>query len=275
MAAADLAATRLGGSEVTLDYTSGWREPTEAGGGARRLDTMDAQIIEFPGYAYTRKPSAISGELVTEYDPTTPQIWRVPFHDRVAPALVVKAPLGGYVVPVAYADAVGAKLTLHGITFQHVTSRVDGARVEAFRAQKLEFSPTPFEGCMRVRLDGTWMSETQSIHAGALFVPIAQPCARLLMALLEPRAPDSFAAWGFFNACFEQKEHIEPYVAEQIAREMLVEKPELEKEFKRHLAEDPDFAASAAARLEFFLRRHSSWDTRLNLYPIFRVDDRW
>lgn len=275
VAAADLAATRLGGSEVTLDYTSGWREPTEAGGGARTLDTMDAQIIEFPGYAYTRKPSPISGELVTEYDPTTPQIWRVPFHDRVAPALVVKAPLGGYVVPVAYADAVGAKLTLHGITFQHVTSRVDGARVEAFRAQKLEFSPTPFEGCMRVRLDGTWMSETQSIYAGALFVPIAQPCARLLMALLEPRAPDSFAAWGFFNACFEQKEHIEPYVAEQIAREMLVEKPELEKEFKRHLAEDPDFAASAAARLEFFLRRHSSWDTRLNLYPIFRVDDRW
>ena len=43
--------------------------------------------------------------------------------------------------------------------------------------------------------------------------------ARLVMHLLEPQAPDSFAAWGFFNACFEQKEYMEPYVAEQIARE--------------------------------------------------------
>jgi hypothetical protein len=95
------------------------------------------------------------------------------------------------------------------------------------------------------------------------------------MALLEPRAPDSLAAWGFFNACFEQKEHIEPYVAEQIAREMLAEKPELEREFKRRLAEEPAFAASATARLEFFLRRHSSWDTRFNLYPVLRVEEQW
>ena len=43
------------------------------------------------------------------------------------------------------------------------------------------------------------------------------------MALLEPQAPDSLAAWGFFNSCFEQKEHIEPYVAEQIAHAMLAQ----------------------------------------------------
>lgn len=125
---------------------------------------------------------------------------------------------------------------------------------------------------MRVKLDGAWTSETQSIGAGSLFVPIAQPRARLLMALLEPNAPDSLAAWGFFNACFEQKEHIEPYVAERIAREMLAEEPELRRQFDRRMAEDPEFAASPAARLEFFLRRHSSWDTRFNLYPVFRVE---
>jgi hypothetical protein len=156
-----------------------------------------------------------------------------------------------------------------------VAARIDGARVEAFRADKVAFSPTPFEGCMRAKLDGAWMSETHTIERGSLFVPIAQPCARLMMALLEPRAPDSLAAWGFFNACFEQKEHIEPYVAEQIAREMLAERPELEQEFKRRLTEEPVFAASATARLEFFLRRHSSWDTRFNLYPVLRVEEPW
>jgi hypothetical protein len=207
------------------------------------------------------------------YDPTTPQIWKVPFRNRVAAALVVKAPLGGYVIPSAYAQEIGAKLALHGIAFEPVRSRVDDVRVEAFRATRVEFSSAPFEGRMRARLEGSWHRESQVIEPGALFVPIAQPGARLILALLEPRAPDSFAAWGIFNACFEQKEHMEPYVAEQIAREMLEEHPQLQTEFTHRLQTDPAFAADPSARLEFFLRRHASWDARYNLYPVFRVDE--
>ena len=126
---------------------------------------------------------------------------------------------------------------------------------------------------MRATLVGSWSRETHNIPAGALFVPIAQPLARLIMALLEPAAPDSLAAWGFFNACFEQKEHMEPYVAEQIAREMLAKHPHLHTEFMSRLAHDPAFAADPTARLDFFLSRHSSWDDRFNLYPVFRVDE--
>lgn len=100
---------------------------------------------------------------------------------------------------------------------------------------------------------------------------VAQAKSRLIMALLEPQAPDSLAAWGFFNACFEQKEHMEPYVAEQIARQMLAAEPQLQEEFARKLADDPAFAVNPVARLEFFLRRHASWDARYNLYPVLRV----
>ena len=126
---------------------------------------------------------------------------------------------------------------------------------------------------MQANIHGEWARETQAIRAGALFVPIAQPLSRLVMALLEPRAPDSLAAWGFFNACFEQKEHMEPYVAEQIAREMLEKNPQLRAEFTRRLEQDPVFAGSPDARLGFFLSRHSSRDDRYNLYPVLRVDE--
>jgi hypothetical protein len=126
---------------------------------------------------------------------------------------------------------------------------------------------------MRVTLTGKWQAEEQGIPAGALFVPVAQPLVRLVLALLEPQAPDSFAAWGFFNAWFEQKEHLEGYVAEPLAREMLSADPQLAAEFQRQLAENPAFAASPAARLEFFHRRHASWDRQFNLYPIFRSEN--
>ena len=100
-----------------------------------------------------------------------------------------------------------------------------------------------------------------------------RPLARLAMSLLEPTAADSLAAWGFFNACFELKESFEPYVAEQIAREMLARDPQCAAEFEAKLANEPAFAGSPAARLEFFSRRHESWDERYNLYPIFRTDE--
>ena len=269
---ADDAAARLAGTEVVLDYSSGWREPASGEHGGP-VGASGTTLIDFPGYAYTRNVSTISGEPVTVYDPTQPEIWHVPFRDQVSPALAVRAPLGGYVVSCGWSAEIGARLAIHGLHFEPVRTASNGVRVEAFRATQASFAAAPFEGRTRVQLMGSWQRESQDIAAGALFVPIAQPGARLLMHLLEPQAPDSFAAWGFFNAHFEQKEYMEPYVAESIARTLLAQTPGLQEEFDRKLKDDPIFAANPHARREFFLRRHSSWDSQLNLYPVFRVDE--
>src|SRR6202451_999591 len=65
---ADLDAARLGGSEVVLDYSSGWRE-AGAGGRTDAGGAGGTQLIDFPGYAYSRATSAISGAPATVYDP--------------------------------------------------------------------------------------------------------------------------------------------------------------------------------------------------------------
>ena len=264
---ADQAGREAGGKDVALDYAAGWREPAAPAGPEDAAG--DVEMIDFRGYAYTREPSEVSGSLRTTYDPKTPQIWRVPFRRNTAPSLVVRAPRQGYLIPPAYAPEIGEKLALHGIATQAFAGRE--SEVEVFRASRTAFAARPFEGRMRVTLEGEWRPEARRVPANSLLAPIAQPRARLLMALLEPRAPDSFAAWGFFNACFEQKELVEPYVAEQLAREMLGADPRLAEEFRRALAADPDLAGNPAARLEFLMRRHASWDDRFNLYPIFRV----
>lgn len=270
---ADHTATNLNGATLTLDYTSNWREPAQAGGDTPARDSSGpARMIDFRGFAYTRTLSSISGGLVTRYDPTTPQIWRVPLRDQVKASLEVAAPRGGYLVPPAFSAEIAARLDAHGIAFETLPKSREDFRGQAFRAARVNFSALPFEGRMRAALEGSWQDESLSALAGSLFVPVAQPLARLLVALFEPQAPDSFAAWGLFNACFEQKEHMEPYVAEQIAQQMLDEDPKLKQEFARELASDAEFAASPSARLEFFLRRHASWDRRYNLYPVLRID---
>jgi hypothetical protein len=77
-------------------------------------------------------------------------------------------------------------------------------------------------------------------------------------------------SWGRFNAAWEQKEYMEDYVTESVAREMLARDPALAAEFARRLREDAEFAASPRARLDFFYQRHPSWDDRYRLYPVYR-----
>ncbi|AOH37174.1 M14 family metallopeptidase [Luteimonas sp. JM171] len=254
-AAADERALALGGQEVPLDYEA----------------TDRARTIDFRGYAWTRTPSDISGALATRYDETTPQLWRVPLRDEVVPARSERAPLGGYVVPTAHASWMAAHLRLHGLQFTTLAEAMPGAEVETFRASSWTPAAASLEGRQRMALEGGWSPEQRDIPAGSLFVPIAQPSARLVVALMEPLAPDSHAAWGRFNAHFERKEYMEAYVAEAVAREMLAADPGLEATFRKKLGDDPEFADSPRARLDFFYRRHPAWDERLGLYPVYRA----
>lgn len=253
--AADATAAKLAGQPVPLTYRT----------------TEDSRTIDFRGYAYTQTPSEISGAPMTRYDPSTPTIWNVPLRDTVVPDTVVDAPGVGYLVPAAHAAWVGERLHAHGIAFETLASPMPQASVETFRADSARFAATPVEGHQRLTLTGAWRNETRDVPAGSLLVPIAQPKARLVMALLEPLAPDAFVAWGMFNNHYERKEYMEAYVAEDVARGMLTADAALRAEFERRLREDADFAASPSARLEFFYRRHGAWDERHQLYPVYRL----
>jgi len=160
-------------------------------------------------------------------------------------------------------------LDRHGL--RHV--QIDGqprVEVEVYRATKVTYQP-PFEGHTPVVLDGAWTAETRALERGAIFVPIDQPGARLVLHLLEPALPDSVAQWGMFNAVFERKEYMEAYVLEQAARDMLAADPALRAAFDAALAADPELAGSPRRRLEWFYRRHPAWDERVNLVPIYRT----
>lgn len=248
----------LAGTPVPLDYRA----------------TDRTRTIDFRGYAYTRTPSEISGAPMTRYDESTPQVWKVPLRDEIVPRTVVDAPRGGYLVPAAFAARVGESLRAHGIVHSVLAAPWRANGTEAFRATATTLAAGSVEGHQRLSVEGGWSREEREVPAGSLFVPIAQPKARLVMALLEPQAPDSLLQWGVFNNAFERKEYMEAYVAEAVAREMLAADPALRADFEHRLREDAGFAASPAARLEFFHRRHPSWDERLDLYPVLRTAHR-
>lgn len=268
----------------TAEFGASWRkaslraEASSAALAGRKVAlswqaTKESSSIDFLGYEYRRVPSEISGQLWTIYDEAKPQVWKLPMRQIIEPKLEIEAPRAGYVVLPAHADWISARLALHGVRFERVTTaqRPLNGDLETFRATKVKHSSTTYEGRTNTTVEGQWKSESRELPVGSLFVPINQANGPVAMHLLEPLAPDSLVTWGMFNAVFEQKEYMESYVTEEVARSMLARDAKLKEEFDAKLASDREFAANPAARLAFFYRRHPSYDERLNLYPVYRL----
>jgi hypothetical protein len=114
-------------------------------------------------------------------------------------------------------------------------------------------------------------TETRTVPAGSLYVPLDDPLAPVAMHILEPDGPDSLFAWGDLSSALETKEYIDARVLDPLAEKMLADDPKLAAKWKAML-KDPKFAADARARYRFFYSRTPYWDESVGLLPVFRLD---
>ncbi len=254
---ADRAAAAMAGQTVTLDWKPG----------------EDRTALRFRGFAWTSEPSPALGRPVVSYDEARPVVWEVPLLTVPRPAAAAVLPKGGWIVPAAWADRLAERLKLHGVLYARLDHPTKGVAVEVFRATEARFADAPFEGRQTLAVKGAWEQARRDVAAGALYVPVAQARALLAAYLLEPSSPDSFLAWGEFDAAFERKEYIEDYVLEPFARELLASDPAVRGQFEARLRE-PSFANDPKARFEFFYERHPSYDSAYRLYPVLRASAR-
>ena len=242
-------------------------------------DPSTVGTIDFLGYAYTRTPSEVSGALWTVYDETKPLVWQVPLVQDVKATLSLTAPAAYAVLP-GFAAAVRERLTAHGITSTTLTTPLDVDDAARFTATTVTIGARPYEGRQTATVQGAWSTTTTAatttttttttLPVGTLIVPVGQPRGRLVVELMEPDARESLVGWGFFNARFEQKEYLEPYVAEEVARTMLQD-PAVKAAFDARVTSDEAFRKDPEARLEFFYRRHPSFDALYNVLPVLRL----
>jgi murein tripeptide amidase MpaA len=230
--------------------------------------TDKARTVQFKGVESRTEQSEVSGATRVVFG-TKPVEVSIPFYDESRVAASVAPPLY-YIVPPQWREVIGV-LAAHGLQMKRLAAPAT-IEVESYRFKNVKFAASPFEGRI-VPSDITHetVRESRLYPAGSIVVAVAQPAGNVAMHLLEPDGPDSFIAWGFFNAIFEQKEYGEDYMLEKLAREMLAKDEKLKREFEQKLASDPKFAASPTARLNFFYERSPYWDKQMNLYPVGRV----
>ncbi len=234
----------------------------------------------FRGYKYTRRLSEVSGTMWIKYshDP-----WNVSL--PLASGFKVSAstvPPAAYIIPRQWMHVIDV-LAAHQVQMQRTTADWTGS-VESYHCSGMQWQGPPFEGRHPVfageGADGQpgklgsceFVTKTETYPAGSVVILLNQRLSKVAIEWLEPQAPDSALAWGFFDPVFEQKEYGEAYVLEKLAREMMEKDPKLKAEFEHKIESDPQFAGNPSARLEFFYD-HSPWYAANHVgdYPVGRL----
>lgn len=221
----------------------------------------------YKGYEPVKYFSEITGsEILTYSNDKFEEPIKYYNHKKVIDSVSVP---NGYIIPKQWKEIVDI-MKLHGIETESA-AETKQYLVERYKFTGVEYSKTSYEGRQTVKADYEVILDTVIINEGDYFVSTNQSLVPLIVYLLEPKAPDSFLQWGFFNSIFERKEYFEFYSMEPIAVEMLNSDEELKKEFNQLLETNENFKTNPYARLSFFYERSPYYDEQLNVYPVLRV----
>ena len=196
----------------------------------------------------------------------------VNMHDGVDTTAAAPVPTG-FLIPIAW-KAIADELALQGVVMERTTKDLSDQPFETWRFTDVKKQPYPFEG--RTLTDYTLQPVTEKMHmpAGSYYVPLNQPRARIIMAMLHPAAPDALLRYGFFDAIFgEGRGRIgaAEYLSVPIATKTAADHPELQQQFQDKLTQDKTFAADPDARLKWWIERSNYQPSAVNKYPIAEV----
>lgn len=231
-------------------------------------DTSRPEKIDFPGFAWSQVVSPVTGRPRLVYDPAKPMSIPMPVYRHVKARVTVPRPAAYFVL--AGWPRIEEKLAAHGIRFRKLT-QPRTLPVGTYRASEAKLESTSYQGRVRMSAQIAKATETRTVPAGSLYVPLDTPLAPVVMHLLEPEGPDSLFAWGDLASALEMKEYIDARVLDPLALRLLKGDPKLAAEWEEKL-KDPKFAADARARYRFFYSRTPYWDESVGLLPVFRLE---
>ncbi len=247
----ELTAHQLSGTVLPLDYV---------------VDYRDTSWVDFLGIDYELVPSEISGDLWVKFN-GKPATFRVPVfdHSTVNDSAVVPY---AYLIPQEWQTQIEI-LKQHGVAVHRLAAEMS-LTVESYQLNNPTWRSQPFEGHFRMEVTPQVIREQRTYPPGTAVVLMNQRTNRVVAALLEPHAPDSYISWGMWNTIFERKEYGEDYILEKVAREMLEKDPSLKAAFDAALANNPDMAENRWARLYFFYARTPYYE-KTGIYPVGKL----
>jgi hypothetical protein len=226
--------------------------------------------IPYHSLKRTSSPNPITGAPYMHFSAEKDD-FTVNIHDSVDTTDEAAVPTG-FLIPLAW-KSIADELALQGVVMERTPIDLSDQAFDTWRFTDIKKDTFPFEGRDFTSYTLTPVSEKMHMPAGSYYVPMNQPRARIIMAMLHPAAPDALVRWGFMDNIFERMGRIgvAEYISVPIATKMATDHPELLAEFNAKLKSDPTFAADPDARLKWWTARSNYQPSAVNKYPIAEV----
>lgn len=234
-----------------------------------KLDPDKISSIPFLGYEGGYKPSEISGKPRLFYDRSKPFSKNIPYHKEYKPSLEVIIP-EAYIVPKSWWTIIEL-LKINNIEMTPLEKDVE-FEVESYRIKDYKTSTSAYEGHYphnTVNISTT--KKKVLFKKGDFLIKTQQTGVKYLLETLEPQGNDSYFAWNFFDSVLQQKEYFSAYVFEDLAKQLLDKNPEMKAEFEKKKSEDPKFADSGEAQLDWVYRHSDYYEKSHMEYPVYRI----
>ncbi|MCB0279243.1 MAG: hypothetical protein KDD94_07065 [Calditrichaeota bacterium] len=226
--------------------------------------------IDFAGFAYEMKFYDYFNAPLITYDRSKPVTYKIKHYNHFNPEIVVDVPKA-YIIPQEWHTIID-KLKQNHVEMEELKSDKE-YKVEMYRFDNAKWANRPYEGHFMLN-DFDLKTETvrRRFRAGDYMIPMNQVANSYIMEALEPKAVDSFAAWGFFSTLFQQKEYFDPYIFVNKIDAIFKADPQLKKDFEEKAKSDPDFAKNPYLRFNYIYQRSPYYEKHTYLlYPIARL----
>lgn len=233
------------------------------------VDTTKSTRLTFKGYEGKMIPSEITGANRLKYDRSKPFTKDVVYKNYFKPKVEVSVPTA-YIIPQGWWNVIDLlKLNQVEMTILEKDTTIT---VESYKIDTYQTRNQAYEGHYQ-HYNTKVIPSTQAMRfkKGDYFISTDQDAIRYLLETLEPQAPDSFFNWNFFDTILQQKEGFSPYAFEDVAAELLKNKPELLAAFETKKKSEPEFAKSWYAQLDWLHKQSDYYELAHMRYPVYRV----
>ncbi len=235
-----------------------------------QIDSTRSTLFSFNGYEEAFATSKVSGQTRRFYDRSKSYTRDVPHYPFYKSIIHVQKPKA-YIIKQSWREVI-ERLELHQITMMPLASDTQIV-VTSYRLGDIKTSTSPYEGHYphsQVTYDST--SALHVFHAGDILVPVDQEGIAFIINALEPKAPDSWFAWNFFDPILNQKEYFSDYLWEDQAAALLDQDPTLRQQFKLAILADYKLSDDPHAQLDWIYQHSSYYEPTHRLYPVFRIE---
>lgn len=235
-----------------------------------KLDSSRNSTLNFKGFEGEYIDSDLTQQKRLFYDRSKPFEKELTYWNSYKPTISAIAP-EYYVIKKSWYQVI-ERLQANKVEMREIESDTS-ISAKTYKIKSMKSVSNSYEGhYYHYDIDLEEISMELSLSKGDILIPLNQDAKRYIIEMLEPLGEDSFLKWNFFDTVMERKEYFSSYVFEELAKKILEENPELEKQYRELQKSDENFSSNRYMQLDWIFKKSKHYEKVHLIYPVYRLN---